>query len=107
MMLDVVKVVNYNDTLLIRLLTTDATLDETYEVVLVDATSGARSITLPSVTSVTTRKVYRVKKVDGSANTVTVFGFSGQLIDGALTQLLAAQWDSISIVTNGFAWYKF
>lgn len=88
----------------IATLSANTTLNFTHNVVLVDATSGNITITLPSVSGVT-RREYLIKKIDAGVNTVTVDANSTQLIDGALTQVLALQWQFIRIKSNGSAWY--
>ena len=83
------------------MLTTDS-------LVLVDATSGAITITLPSPSNATAATVYTVKKIDSSAHVVTV-QTNGQLtnIDAAATYALNTQWKYVSVAdrgsNNGFA----
>lgn len=75
------------------------------DVVLVDATSGAITITLPLVAPYV-GIAYTIKKIDSSANAVTVDGNGAETIDGAATASLAAQWDTVTVVSNGTAWFK-
>ena len=70
--------------------------------ILADATSAAFSVTLPA--SPLTGQVVNVKKIDASANAVTVAG-NGKNIDGAASQSLAAQWAKLQIQYNGTAWF--
>jgi hypothetical protein len=72
--------------------------------ILCDASGGSFAVTLPSVSG-TTGRVYVIKKIDSSVNTVTVDGDSSDLIDGATTQVLTAIYESITIQSNGSAWY--
>lgn len=74
------------------------------DVILVDATGGAVTIELPPVATATGKQL-AIKKIDVSGNVVTVDASGGDLIDGAATQPLVAQWDSIDIVCDGSAWY--
>lgn len=74
------------------------------DVLLVDASGAARTITLPAVASSANMSL-TVKKIDTSANTVTVDANASELIDGALTVVLPNQWDGITIVCDGAAWY--
>jgi len=83
---------------------TNTTLDDTHSVVLVDATGGVVTITLPAVSGIVRRR-YTIKKIDSSANAVTIDGNGAETIDGATTQNLAAQYDTLEIVTNGTAWF--
>lgn len=72
--------------------------------ILVDATSGAVTITLPAAASHSGR-IYTVKKIDSSANAVTVDGNAAETIDGAATDLLTEQWEALTIQCNGTAWF--
>ncbi len=53
----------------------------------VNASGGARTITMPLVSSAL-GKLFIITKTDASANAVTIQGGSGQLINGAATQSL-------------------
>lgn len=80
-------------------------IEEGVDVVLCDATAAAFTITLPPVGQHSGRHV-TVKKVDASANAVTIDGDGAEQIDGAANQTLATQWESNQIVSNGTAWYR-
>lgn len=82
----------------------NTTLDKTYFTVLVNAVGGARTITLPAAASYTHR-IYNIKKIDGSANTVTIDGNGAETIDGAATQTISTQWDSYTIQSDGTGWF--
>lgn len=73
-------------------------------VILADATSGAITITLPDAESALDR-VYYIKKTDVSANTVTIDGENAETIDGAITETLTAQFETIQIVSDGTEWF--
>lgn len=73
-------------------------------VVLVDATSGNITITLPAAAS-NVKREYTIQKIDSSINTVTVDANASEVINGALTQVLATQYAFIKIKTNGTEWY--
>lgn len=66
-------------------------------VVLVNATSGAITITLPAPSS---GKTLFIKKTDSSANAVTISAPSGT-IDGAASKSLSGQYDALTIVSDG------
>lgn len=85
--------------------TTPVTLDETHRTALVDATGGARVVNLPTAASGIYRK-YTVKKIDASANTVTVDAAGAETIDGALTVVFTLQWERITIQSDGTAWFR-
>lgn len=62
---------------------------------LCDASSGPITITLPAGSAT---RVVNVKKIDASANAVTV---AGPAIDGTPTRTLAAQYDRITVHYDG------
>lgn len=73
------------------------------QVILADATAQAIVITLPdSTTSLDTG--YIVKKVDGSAFTVTLTTEGAQTLDGTSTKVLTTQWEYIRIISDGANW---
>jgi hypothetical protein len=74
--------------------------------VLVDATSGNITITLPLASSNSGRQ-YRIKKIDSSSNTVTIARTSSDTIDGATSQVISSQWVSLSPRSNGTNWFLF
>lgn len=69
-------------------------------VVLVDATSGAITVTLPPAADFEPYKI-TVKKTDVSANAVTVEGNASETVDGAANTSLASQWDTVTVVSDG------
>lgn len=71
--------------------------------ILCDATSGAFSITLPAAAA-NPGRIFNVKKVDSSANAVTIQANAAELIDGANTKSIAAQYQSAQIQSNGTFW---
>jgi len=75
-------------------------------VLLVNATAGNITITLPDSGFVASPKdemgkLFYIKKVDASVNTVTIDGYSAQTIDGAATYVINTQYDSVTIVSDG------
>ena len=83
--------------------TANRTLDATDYTTRVDAATGNKIITLPTSVGISGR-IYIIKKVDSSANTVTINTTSSQTIDGALTIVLSAQYKYISVQSNGATW---
>ena len=81
-----------------------AAIDEM--VLLCDCTSNAITVTLPAVASDQfDGKVYIIKKVDSTANAVTIDGNSAETIDDATTQTLTSQYDSITILNDRSEWH--
>ncbi len=92
----------------IETVTGDTTLDDTHSMVLVDA-SGNVTITLPAAASVFDSitgigKIYRIKKIDADADTVTIDGDGSETIDGGATAVLTVQYESITLQSTGSEW---
>lgn len=68
-----------------------------------NASTAAFSVTLPTSVGIT-GKVYVVKKVDSSANAVTVATTSAQTIDGAASKVLSIQYDAVTVQSDGANW---
>jgi len=75
------------------------------DVILCDATSGVFTIDLPTAVG-RSGKSYVIKKIDSTANAITVDGDSGETIDGATTSSLSSQWDYLTIVSDGTNWME-
>lgn len=74
------------------------------DVILCDATSAAFTVTLPPVAS-SSGLTLTIKKIDSGGNAITIDGDGSEVIDGATTKSLSAQWAAITITNNGTAWY--
>lgn len=74
----------------------------TDKLLLCDATAGAFAVTL--LAAPVTGQCMSIKKIDSSANAVTING-NAKTIDGAASVTLPAQWNAITIVYNGTSWY--
>jgi hypothetical protein len=84
--------------------TTNYTVTSTDTVVFADATGGNVTITLPAASGVTGYRFY-VKRIDGSANTVTIARSGSDTIDGMTSFTLDLQYTAFGVVSNGSAWY--
>jgi hypothetical protein len=84
--------------------TSNLTLTDTHYTVLVDATSSGVTITLPSASGIDGR-IYVVKKIDSSVNTVTIQSQSGQTIDGASSITLLTQYATVVVQAYSGNWY--
>jgi hypothetical protein len=78
------------------------TLDDTDYTVLGNASGGNIIFTLPNATTRTGR-IYKIKKIDTSANTVTVTG--SQNIDGSANYVINSAYESIQVQSNGTEWF--
>lgn len=85
------------------IVTGDTTLDGSYRNVLVDASGGNLTITLPSVASGSYE--FRIKKIDATGFTVTVDASGGELIDDQLTQIISAQYVTLAMINSPAAWW--
>lgn len=79
---------------------TATTLDST---ITGDATSATFTITLPTAVGIAGR-IYTLKKIDVSANAVTVGTTSAQTIDGSTTYTLATQYKYVRVQSDGANW---
>lgn len=77
--------------------TSNYTLLTTDDAITVDATSGNVTITLPAASSVP-GKLYRVKRIDASGNTVTIARAGSDTIDGATSVSLTAQYQAKTLL---------
>lgn len=76
------------------------------EFILVDATSAAVTVRLPSAFGVR-GQTHTVKRISGGVNSVFVDTHqSSESIDGSTSISLASQWSWITIVSNGANWFK-
>lgn len=71
---------------------------------LVDASLGNIILTLPAVAT-SSGKVISVKKIDITANTVTINPAGAETIDGNNNAVLYTQYEYIRLVSNGVNWY--
>jgi len=72
--------------------------------IIADATGGAITMTLPPAALVPGR-IYAFKRINSGANAVVVDPSGAETIDGAATYTLSAQWNSVTIMSNGTAWF--
>jgi hypothetical protein len=85
---------------------TDYTVLSTDFIIGVTSTASARTITLPSATTVAAGKTYRVKDESGAAgtNNITVSASAGN-IDGAASVTIATNYGSKDFYSNGTNWF--
>lgn len=77
------------------------------KLILVDATSGSVTISLPAAATAGNGFRISIKKIDSSGNTVTTDANSSETIDGALTSVLSTQYDTDNLISDGSNWYGF
>ncbi len=84
--------------------TADFLLGTATDIVLADASAASLTISLPAAANAS-GKLFSVKKIDPSANTVTVDPDGSECIDNELSILLCNEGDSIRFFSNGSQWY--
>jgi hypothetical protein len=89
----------------VRTVSTTATLTAADQIVLADASGGAFSVNLPAVAAVVAGTTFTIKKIDASAYTVTIEANGTEEIDGELQQVIAFQFTSITVVSDGVTWH--
>lgn len=88
----------------IRTVSSNTTLTTTDDIVLVNASSGNITISLPS-SSTASGKFYIIKKIDSSSNIVTIDPYSSETIDGKSTYDLTVQYQFVNIYCDGTQWF--
>ena len=73
-------------------------------VITCDGTSGAFTVTLPALSGLGGFILY-IKKIDSSANAITVDGNGAENIDGSATKSISTQYQSITIIAGSSEWH--
>jgi hypothetical protein len=93
------------DTLTFRTVTGAATITAVSDnVLLADASGGAVTVALPAAADATGRQ-FTIKKIDVAANAVTIDPDGAELIDGATTYVINAQYTSRTVASDGTQWW--
>lgn len=82
----------------------DYNVTDAEDVILVDCTGAARTMTLHAIATAY-RKPYHFKKVDSSGNAMTIDTVGAELIDGVASVNTTVQYAGFSIVPNGSGWW--
>lgn len=81
----------------------DGNMNAEVQFYLVDATDGPVVLTLPDPS--TSLMQFTVKKLDGSANGVTVLPFNGERVEGTVGKALTTQYEVAHFVSDGRDWW--
>lgn len=87
-----------------RTVTAAYTITISDRVILCDATVGAFTVSLPASLASIGRQFY-IKKIDASSNVVTIDADATEEVDGGLTADLTTQYESVTLVSDGTAWW--
>lgn len=74
------------------------------DVILVNCTAQPVNILLPAASTVT-GKIFQIKKIDATSNTLIIDGNGSETIDGMLTASTTTQYVSYTIVSDGSNWW--
>lgn len=88
----------------VRTVTADSGLTSSDYLVLVDATAGDTTVTLPPASSKEGAALV-VKKTDSSTNVVIVEGSAADTVDGQVNQELLNQYDAVTVASDGTEWW--
>jgi hypothetical protein len=72
--------------------------------IICDCTSGNITVNLPAAADVS-KIIYEIKKIDSSANTVTIDGDGSETIDDSTTKVISSQYDAITVQSDGSEWW--
>jgi hypothetical protein len=84
-------------------ITSPTTVTASNDILTLNANAGSFTVTLPAASG-NTGKNFTFKKIDSSANTVTIAAASGQTIDGNPSKIMIVQNDILKIVSDGTNW---
>jgi len=86
----------------ISTVSSSTTLNNGHHTVLVN--TGVATITLPPASN-SVGRIYIIKKIAATAGIITIDANLSETIDGTLTKSISAQWESITIQSNGSEWF--
>lgn len=84
--------------------TGDYTVSTTDRFIIVDASGGNITITLPEASTCQGYE-FTIKKIDSSVNTVTIDGDGAETIDDDTTQIISNQYDAITVTSDNSEWW--
>lgn len=96
--------INTNNYAAIKTVTGNYTVTTLDCTILCDATSSALTITLPAASTVANR-LFNIKKIDSTGNTVTIAPSGANTIDGSTSAIIELQWVNVVVQSDGTNWY--
>lgn len=97
-----IESINGQATSPVRTVTATTTARPIDRIIKADATSGGITVNLPSASP--NPVAYTIIKADASGNTVTVDPAGSQTINGSATRVLSAQWETVTLRSDGTNW---
>lgn len=88
----------------VRTVTASATVAGDDFLILADCTAGAVTLTLPAAATSNGRYLV-AKKIDASANAMTLDASGAELIDGAATKVATMQYVALTLFCDGAGWW--
>lgn len=86
--------------------TTNLTLTTAFCFVAFDCTGGAKTVTLPAASTSPDGQIFIVKKIDASANNLTLDATGLGQIDGVNTKSVNTQYARIMVICAGLHWQQ-
>lgn len=82
----------------------NSTLPDAARMAFCDAGAGSFTLTLPLAANAANSPLF-IKKIDATANTVTIDGNGSETIDDALTYVLEFEDEFVQLISDGSNWY--
>ena len=89
----------------VRRVTASGNVLGTDYLILADATAGAVTVTLPKASD-SLGRILLVKKLDASANAVTIDGDGTETIDNLASVAITTQNTTVRMLCDGLAWWR-
>jgi len=86
--------------------TTDYEVDPEDYTILVNASAGPRTLTLPHVWQVAPRREFIIKKIDDSGNAVILDPVGSTQIEGASTKSFSTPLQAVRLTNDGAMWFQ-
>ena len=74
------------------------------QIILASTSDGAIQVELPNAKA-NPGRIFTIKKIDDTANNITITSPSSQLIDGSTKATIGTAWASYDLIASGSAWY--
>lgn len=85
----------------IKTINNSYSLGDDASIILADASTGNLTITLQTASNLRENRLYNIKKIDNTSNTVTL---SGQ-VDGSTAYVISTQYSNVTIANSSTQWW--